>query len=51
MFNSASLHTAHEDRFRRAMLASGVGMAIVDLWGVWRFLERIASEVTHGAKP
>jgi PAS domain S-box-containing protein len=35
MFNSASLQTAHEDRFRRVMLASGVGMAIVDLDGRW----------------
>ena len=35
MFNSASLHTAHDDRLRRTMLASGVGMAIVDLDGRW----------------
>ncbi len=27
------------------------GMAIVDLWGVWRLLERVALEVSHGAKP
>ena len=27
------------------------GMAIVDLWGVWRFLERIALEASHGPKP
>ena len=27
------------------------GLAIADLWGLWRFLERIALEVSHGAKP
>ena len=27
------------------------GLAIVDLWGIWRFLERIALEASHGAKP
>jgi len=25
------------------------GLAIVDLWGVWRFLERIATEASHGS--
>lgn len=27
------------------------GLAIGDLWGVWRFLERVAMEATHGSTP
>lgn len=27
------------------------GLAIGDLWGLWRFLERIALEASHGSRP
>ena len=27
------------------------GLAIGDLWGIWRFLERIATEASDGTTP
>ena len=27
------------------------GLALADLWGVWRFLERVATEVGNGTAP
>ncbi|MDI4632425.1 hypothetical protein J7U46_05160 [Pelomonas sp. V22] len=27
------------------------GMAMIDLWGLWQFLERLAQEAGHGPAP